>query len=145
MTESSKTGHERPEHAIEFTTRVGFHECDPLGVAWHGRYFEWMEEARTELFKSRDLDVPVIAGLGHRMFVVETKCRFMIPLRYGDEVLVRAWFVAVEPLIRVGYDFYNAQDGRWSARAVTQLATTDVHGELLPTTPDALLERLPRR
>lgn len=137
--------HPRPEHAIEFETKVGFHQCDPLGIAWHGRYFEWMEEARTELFASVGLDIPVIRELGHRMFVVETKCRYMAPLSYGEGVRVKAWFIAAEPLIRVGYDIYNSENGRWSARAVTQLATTDHRGTLLAKTPDAMLERLPSR
>jgi acyl-CoA thioester hydrolase len=135
----------RPDHAIDFHTQVAFHECDPLGVAWHGRYFEWMERARTALFASVDLEVQVIRDLGHRMYVVETRCRYMVPLRYGDQVRITAWFSAVQPLIRVGYDFYNESTERWSARAITSLATTDVANELLPSTPDALLQRLPAR
>ena len=135
--------HKRPEHAIEITSKVAFHQCDPLGVAWHGRYFEWLEIARTELFASRELEVQQIRDLGHRMYVVEATCRYMAPLRYGDSLRVVSWFSAVEPLIRVGYDIYNVANGRWSARAITLLATTDHAGELLPKTPDALLERLP--
>ena len=139
------TRHKRPEHTVEISTLVAFHQCDPLGIAWHGRYFEWLEEARTALFASFNLDVPEIAELGHRMFVVEAKCRYMVPFSYGERVNVRAWFIAAEPLIRVGYDLYNEASGRWSARAMTLLATTDHAGELLPKTPDAVLERLPRR
>lgn len=135
----------RPDHAIEFTDKVAFHQCDPLGVAWHGRYFEWMEKARTELFASRELEVDQIRDLGHRMYIVETKCRYMHPLTYSDPVQVTAWFSAVEPLIKVAYDIYNGTTGRWSARATTVLAVTDHAGELLSKTPDALLERLPTR
>ncbi len=135
----------RPEHAIEFIDKVAFHQCDPLGVAWHGRYFEWMEKARTELFASRELEVQQIRDLGHKMYIVETKCRYMTPLTYSDSVKVTAWFSAVEPLIKVAYDIYNGSNDRWAARATTTLAVTDFAGELLPKTPDALLERLPRR
>lgn len=122
----------RPDHAIEITSKVAFHQCDPLGVAWHGRYFEWFEEARTELFASRELEVHQIRELGHRMYVVEARCRYMAPLQYGEPVRVVAWFSTVEPLIKVSYDIYNADNGRWSARAFTQLAVTDYAGELLP-------------
>ncbi len=135
----------RPDHAVTVETKVAFHQCDPLGVAWHGRYFEWMELARTELFASVGLEVHQIRELGHRMYVVETKCRYMAPLTYSDPVEITAWFSAAEPLIKVAYDIYNGSNGRWSARATTILATTDHAGELLPKTPDALLEQLPHR
>jgi acyl-CoA thioester hydrolase len=136
---------ERPEHAVEVFTRVAFHHCDPLAVAWHGRYFEWLEEARAALFASVGLEVHQIQALGHRMYMVEARCRYMAPLRYAERVRILAWFGAARPLIRVGYDLYNAESGRWSARASTVLAVTDRAGELLPSTPDAILERLPVR
>lgn len=134
---------QRPTHAIHVHFRAGFQQCDPLGVVWHGRYFEWMEAARTELFRSVDLAVPVIRGLGHKMFVVDAQCRYMAPLVYDDEFTVTAWFTQAAPLIKIAYDFYNSATGRWSARATTVLATTDVQGNLLATTPDGILERLP--
>jgi len=136
---------QRPDHAIEWTTKVALHQCDPLGVVWHGRYFEWLEVARSELFASRELEVHQIRALGHRLYVTEANCRYMAPLVYGDRVRVTAWFSAVQPLIRVAYDIYNLENGRWSGRAFTSLATTDIDGKLLATTPDAMLERLPRR
>lgn len=137
------SGPARPAHAVSIDAEVAFHQCDPLGVAWHGRYFEWLEQARTELFASVGLDVPQIRELGHRMYVVEAKCRYMQALAYRDRLRVTAWFSARAPLIRVAYDIYNRATERWSARAATVLATTDDAGVLLPTTPDAILRRLP--
>ncbi len=136
---------ERPDHAITVEARVAFHQCDPLAVAWHGRYFEWYEVARTALFGSVDLDVPEIRALGFRMYVTEVQCRYMVPLSYGDTAHVTAWFGEVSPLIRVCYDVYNAESEKWSARATTVLATTDAAGVLLPKTPEAILQRLPSR
>lgn len=135
----------RPEHAITHDVKVGFHHCDPLGVAWHGRYFEWLEVARAELMASVELDVPQIRELGHRMYITDARCRYMTPLTLGEEARVTAWFGEVSPLIRVSYDIYNLATERWCARATTVLATTDAAGALLPTTPDAILERLPAR
>ncbi|MCB9877036.1 MAG: acyl-CoA thioesterase [Planctomycetes bacterium] len=125
--------------------RVAFQFCDPLGVAWHGRYFEWLEQARTELFRSVGLPVPTIKGMGFKMFIVDARCRYMVPMTYDETVRVTAWFTASSPLIRVAYDIYNVDRDRRSARAFTVLATTDVAGNLLTKTPDGLLERLPIR
>lgn len=134
-----------PPHAVTIEQKIGLHHCDPLGVAWHGRYFEWFEAARTELFASLDLDVPQIRAFGFRMYIVDAHCRYMAPLSYGETAVVTAWFTATEPLIRVAYDVVNPATGRWSARATTVLATTGGDGTLLATTPDELLTRLPKR
>lgn len=134
-----------PPHAVTIEQKVGLHHCDPLAVAWHGRYFEWFEVARTTLFASIELDVPQIRALGYRMYIVDARCRYMAPLSYGETARVTAWFVATSPLIRVAYDVRNAANDRWSARATTVLATTDHDGTLLAETPAELLSRLPAR
>lgn len=137
----------RPDHAVSIERTVAFHECDPLGIVWHGRYYEFFDVARTALFASVDLDVPEIRALGHRMVVTETRCRYMVPLEYGQRFRVTAWFSVATPLIRVAYDVYDLPgddaSGRWRARAATVLATTDELGRLIPRTPDAILRRLP--
>ena len=119
------------------------HHCDPLAVVWHGRYFEWLEQARTELFRSINLPVSEMMALGAKMFVVDANCRYMAPLLYYQELSVTAWFLAGSPLIRVAYDVYNLDTDRWAARATTVLATTDAAGKLHTTTPHGILERLP--
>ena len=133
----------RSAHAITRESKVGFQECDPLGVVWHGRYFEWFEAARNQLFASVGLDIPEIRAMGLRMYVVEAHCRYMAPLAYGDSARVTAWFTAVAPLVRVAYDVHDTGSGRWCARAHTILATTDADGALLASTPAAMLQRLP--
>src|SRR5690606_34986769 len=63
----------RPSHAVGVRLVVPFHDCDPLFVAWHGRYLQYLEIARTALMKSRNLDVPDLIALRCRMFVTEAR------------------------------------------------------------------------
>jgi len=128
---------------VAIEAKVGFQQCDPLGVVWHGRYFDWFEAARDALFESRNLGIPAIRALGHRLYVVEARCRYMVPLVYGDSVRVTAWFSATTPVVRVAYDVHILGSERWCARAHTLLATTDHEGSLLASTPNVMLERLP--
>jgi acyl-CoA thioester hydrolase len=123
---------------------VSFHHCDPLGVVWHGRYFEYFEVAREALFASLRLGVPDVSALGFRLYVTEVRCRYMVPLALGQRARITTWIAATGPLIRVAHDI-RREDARWCARATTVLATTDAAGTLLPRTPDAILERLPVR
>jgi acyl-CoA thioester hydrolase len=131
------------DHAVSVETTVPFHHCDPLFVVWHGRYFEYFEMARAELMKSLGLDVPDIRNLGYRMYMTDVRCRYTYPLTYGDDVRITAWLTAATPLIRVAYTVTNLTQARKSARAYTEIATTDAHGELLLQTPPVILERLP--
>ena len=135
----------RPEHAVTIEVPVAFHQCDPLGVVWHGRYFEYLEVARCALLARFELDVPQIAALGFRMYVTEARCRYMVALAYGDTARVTAWFGTRTPLLRVAYDVRGTAKDAWCARAATVLATTDAQGQLLQRTPDAILARLPAR
>lgn len=122
--------------------RVPFHDCDPLQVVWHGRYLEYFELARTQLFVSCGLDVPEFRALGLRMFVSDVRCRYTHPLGYGDEVEVTARPTAARPMLRIAYSVTNLSQNRRSARGYSVLAVTDAAGQLMHETPDAIVERL---
>lgn len=135
---------ERPtSHAVTIELEVPFHDCDPLFVVWHGRYFEYMGQAREALMRKVDLDVPVVRDMGYRMYMSDVRCRYMYPLAYGDRVAVTAWFVRAEPILRVAYTLTNLTHGRRAARGYTEIATTDAAGTLLTRLPDAIRSRLP--
>ncbi|MBY0398976.1 acyl-CoA thioesterase [Myxococcota bacterium] len=133
-----------PAAEVRVSTTIPFHDCDPLGIVWHGRYLEYFELARAELFIGFGLDVPEIRELGYRMVVVDVHCRYTHPLAYGETAEITARLKAVRPLIRVVYNVRNATQGRTSARGHCVLATTDAKGALFYETPDAIYERLPR-
>lgn len=127
---------------VHVQLQVPFHDCDPLFVVWHGRYFQYLEIARSALFARHHLDVEQIRALNYRMYVTDARCRYMFPLTYNDQFRVSARFTALRPLLRIAYEVHNLSAGRKTARAVTVLATTDGMGNLFPETPANLVERL---
>jgi len=128
--------------SVTIETQVQFYDCDPLFVVWHGRYFKYLEQARQELLRQFDLDVPDMRGMGYRMYITDARCRYMFPLSYGDTVAVTAWVSELEPLLRVAYDVRNVTKNRKAARAYTVVATTDAEGNLLTRIPDNVAARL---
>jgi acyl-CoA thioester hydrolase len=122
--------------------QVPFHDCDPLFVVWHGRYFQYLEVARSALFARHALDVEDVRALQHRMYVIDVRCRYLYPLTYNDQLRVTARFTALRPHLRIAYEVFNISAQRKSARALTVMATTDVNGQLLAETPQAVMERL---
>ncbi|MHC4838042.1 MAG: acyl-CoA thioesterase [Planctomycetota bacterium] len=150
------TASPQPEHAVRVDIPVAFYHCDPLGVVWHGRYFEYFETARMALLASCGLDVAHIRDLGYRLFITDARCKYMAPLSLGDAPQLSAWFETVTPLIRINYEIRvpapgampgstqdTTQDSKLCSRATTLIAATDADGTLQAETPDALLKRLP--
>lgn len=133
----------RPEHAVSVELRIPFHDCDPLFVVWHGRYFQYLEASLHALLRSRKLDIPDLMEQGHRMYVTDVRCRYLCPLTYGEIVKVTAWFTQYSPLLKVVYDVFNVTKGRKSARSSATVAVTDAQGNLLTEIPDAIASRLP--
>ena len=62
-----------------------------MRVVGHGHYYKYLELARTALLRSRGLDLGELIGERFRMLVIESRCRYTFPLRYGERVRVTAW------------------------------------------------------
>ena len=129
-------------HVTTVELDVPFHDVDALGVVWHGRYYEYMEVARTKLLTMLDLDGAELLATGHRFYVIESRCRYAYPLRYRDRVRVTAWLKETQHRLNVAYELTNLSVGRRAARGHTILATTNEEGMLLLETPPVILGRI---
>ena len=131
-------------HETSIELEVPFHDCDPLGVVWHGHYYKYMELARCKMLAPLGLDGDELIESGHLMYVIESKCRYAQPLKYRDRVRVTAWIKDWDNRIMIAFEIHNLTAGVRAARGHTALATTDLDGKLLLETPRALLDRLHR-
>ncbi len=77
-------------------TRIEWYQCDPAGIIFYPRYFEIFDTSTTMLLE-RALGMTKIEYLkaydfaGHP--VVETRGRFRLPTRFGDEVAIETALV----------------------------------------------------
>ncbi|OGD26403.1 MAG: hypothetical protein A2Y56_12285 [Candidatus Aminicenantes bacterium RBG_13_63_10] len=60
-----------------------------MGVAHNKSYFEWFELGRTEFCRSRGLPYRDIEARGCYLVVAEALCRYIKPLRYDEEFIIR--------------------------------------------------------
>lgn len=121
---------------------VPFRHVDPMGVVWHGHYYAYMEAARTALLRSCGLDAGDLIGPRFAFFVIESKCRYIYPLRYADRVRVTAWFRDIKHRLHIAYEVENLTHHCRAARGHTILATTDLDHKLLLETPDEIQQRV---
>jgi acyl-CoA thioester hydrolase len=127
---------------IEVELEVPFHDVDMLKLVWHGHYYKYFEIARTELLRSRQLSAEQLLPTGYLLVVIESKCRYPSPLRFGQRFRVGAAFADVDYRLKIDYQIWNLTEDRRAAYGHTVLATLDSDGKLLLRTPDALLDRI---
>jgi 4-hydroxybenzoyl-CoA thioesterase len=71
--------------------RIQWGECDPAGIVFYPRYFEMFDAATTAMFsaatgltKYQLFEAYKFAGYP----MVDTRARFLIPCRFGDDVTI---------------------------------------------------------
>jgi acyl-CoA thioester hydrolase len=125
--------------------RVSFSDCDPMGIAWHGRYPLFFEAASTELNRACGLSFAEFFDAGLRAPIASLHTDFFVPLRLDEDIRITATVVWSEAA-RLNTQFaIHGQAGNLAAAGCTvQLFTDAATGQVCIATP-ALLERCRRR
>ncbi len=125
-----------PSDAHEHTIRVRYAECDAMGYLHHARYFEYIEEARTELLRARGFCYRDLEAEGVFFVVAKLSCRYHQPIRYDDLVTIRT---SIERFTRtrVDHTYRLLRDGQLIAEATTTLACVGRDGRPI-IMPDSL-------
>ncbi len=118
----------------ETRLRVRYCECDPQGVAHHGSYAAWLEEARTDLLRMGGIRYGDMEAAGRFLVVARMDLRYRAPARYDDDLVVVARVTGGgRARIDHGYEVWrDTGDGRGRsvllAEATTTLACVDRTG-----------------
>ncbi len=76
----------------ERVVSVRWGECDPAGIVFYPRFFEWFDRSTEALFTAVGLRWPAlfaqyrVSGVS----IVESGARFTAPVRHGDEARIRS-------------------------------------------------------
>jgi acyl-CoA thioester hydrolase len=118
---------DRTAVVCESRLRVRYAETDQMGMVYHANHFIWFEIGRVELmrqlgFAYRDMEQE------HECFipVVDARCRYKVPARYDDEIIVRTHLKNVrDSVIHFGYELVRASDGQLLAEGETTHMVVD--------------------
>lgn len=72
---------------------IYYHDTDCGGVVYYANYLKYMEEARTEYFRTRGIELPKLAESNIWFVVARVEIEYKSPARYQDRLRI---FVAVE-------------------------------------------------
>ncbi|MCB2205678.1 acyl-CoA thioesterase [bacterium] len=70
--------------------RVRYADTDQMQIVYNGKYLEYFEVGRTELIRSLGLSYAEIEKQGIWLPLVEAHCRYHLPARYDDVLIVRS-------------------------------------------------------
>ena len=71
------------------TIRIEWGDCDPAGIVFYPRYFAWCDACSAALFEAAGfLRGDLVTRQGMAIPLVDTRSRFLIPSRFGDELTV---------------------------------------------------------
>lgn len=107
--------------------RVRYGESDQMGVAHHGAFIAWLEEARIEWLRQRGLSYRELEAQGTLMPVVELHLRYRRPLRFDDEVELATEAIPVGPS-RVTFRTRLLQEGELYAEGEVTVAAVGRDG-----------------
>ena len=132
-----------PRFEIEVPITIPFHDVDMIGVAWHGHYAKYFEIARCALLDRLDYGYDAMRESGYMWPVIDLRVRSIKPLRFRQQVLVKATLREWEHRLLIDYLLTDATDGHRLTKGTTaQVAVDLASGEMCFVSPPVLLERL---
>ncbi len=116
---------------LRHKVRVRYCETDCMGIAHHGSYVAWLEEARTEWMRARGMSYREVEEAGYFLQVVSMDLRYKSPARYDEELVVVVWETERKRAsLTLGYQVLRAGDETLVATGETTLACTDREGRV---------------
>jgi acyl-CoA thioester hydrolase len=113
-----------------YPLRVRYQETDQMGVVFHGNYVTWFEIGRTEWIRNAGYNYKDIEERGLLLPVVDLQCRYVLPARYDDTILVCTRIAACTP-VRVTFESQVRRVGASDFQAAEIAAGEQLPGELL--------------
>lgn len=103
----------RAVRLAESRVRVRYKETDQMGIAHHANYIVWFEIGRTDLCREAGFPYTEIESRGYILVVTEIGCRYRVPFRYDDEVVIRTSVASVASrAMKFGYELYCGEELR---------------------------------
>jgi len=120
------------------TVKIPFHDADPAGIVWHGRYFKYFELARCELLEAIGYSYRQMAESGYLWPVVDLQVRFVRPLKFEQRIRIRARLDEWEYRLRISYVINDDSENVVARGRTDQAPVREATGELVLGCPEVL-------
>jgi len=90
----------RYDHPI----KVYYKDIDQMGIVYYSRYFEYFEEARTEMLSSIGLDYSNIEENGAMLPVIEAHCDYKKGATFSQDLIVKTYIHEL-PKVKIKFEY----------------------------------------
>jgi len=90
----------RYDHPI----KVYYKDIDQMGIVYYSRYFEFFEEARTEMLSSIGLDYSNIEENGAMLPVIEAHCEYKKGATFSQNLIVKT-YIRELPKVKIKFEY----------------------------------------
>lgn len=80
----------------EFIYEVPFHDTDMASIVYYVNFYKWMDLATHHLFKTIGWPISAVIRNGNGIPLLEAKCTFLSPVRFGDKIVIRSSVAAIK-------------------------------------------------
>ena len=90
----------RYDHPI----KVYYKDIEQMGIVYYSRYFEFFEEARTEMLSSIGLDYSNIEENGAMLPVIEAHCEYKKGATFSQDLIVKT-YIRELPKVKIKFEY----------------------------------------
>ncbi len=88
---------------IEIKYKIGFSDCDPAGIIFYSRVFEYCHKVYEELISSFNLEENYWFNQKYLVPIISSSSKYLKPLKYNDKVTIR---LIVKELKKSSFELY---------------------------------------
>ena len=93
-----------------FKIRIRYADTDQMGYVYYGRYANFYEIARVELFRSLGFSYKDLEDKGVGMPVIEMNSKFLLPIKYDEEIKIVTYIKKIpNSKITFTYTLFNSE------------------------------------
>ena len=116
----------RYDHPI----KVYYKDIDRMGIVYYSRYFEFFEEARTEMLSSIGLDYSNVEENGAMLPVIEAHCEYKKSATFSQNIIVKTYIRELPKVkIKFEYEICLADSDEMVLNGYTIHACTNLEGK----------------
>ena len=128
--------------SFDHRVKIFYKDVDQMGIVYYSRYFEYFEEARTELLASIGLGVTDVEKKGIMLPVISSHCDYLKGARFEQTIIIRA-IIPTSPRskLRIDYSVFIEDEKEPIATGYTEHAFVNDKGVAVRA-PKMILEHL---
>ena len=122
--------------------KVYYKDVDQMGIVYYSRYFEYFEEARTELLNSIGLDVTSIENEGIQLPVIESHCEHSKGAKFEQDLIIKTTILDIpKARLKIDYNVYKDHSNELLVTGYTVHAFMNQSGRAIRI-PDLVLNTI---